>query len=140
MADFDFNSMLVDVSKLLNDNDLQQMKFMCTDIIKRRDMEKVKTPLDLFTELQYREKLIRADTRFLKQLLNKCEKQNAITIVERFENPASRNGEVPMDTSQRVQQEAFQQAQPVPLHQAESVSSRREGIPIKSIKYFLVFW
>jgi hypothetical protein len=91
-------------------------------------------------ELQSREKLIRADTRFLKKLLNKCEKQNAITVVERFENPASRNGEVPMDTSPRVQQhEAFQQAQPVPPHQTESVSSRREGIPIKSIKYFLVF-
>ena len=140
MADFDFNSMLVDISKLLNDNDLKQMKFMCTDIIKRRDMEKVKTPLDLFTELQSREKLVRTDTVFLKKLLNKCEKQNAITVVKRFENPASRNGEVPMDTSPRVQQhEAFQQAQPVPPHQTESVSSRREGIPIKSIKYFLVF-
>jgi hypothetical protein len=46
VEDFDFNSMLVDISKLLNDNDLKQMKFMCTDIIKRRDMEKVKTPLD----------------------------------------------------------------------------------------------
>lgn len=126
MADFDFNSMLVDVSKLLNDNDLRQMKFMCTDIIKRRDMEKVKTPLDLFTELQSREKLIRADTGFLKRLLNKCEKQNAITVVERFENPASRNGEAPMDTSPRVQHEAFQQAQPVPPHQTEFVSSRRE--------------
>jgi hypothetical protein len=113
------------------------MKFMCKDYIKKRDMEKVKTTLDLFTELQSREKIIRADTGFLKKLLNKCEKQNAITVVERFENPASRNGEVPMDTSPRVQQhEAFQQAQPVPPHQTESVPSRREGIKSSGVFTF----
>lgn len=121
MGDLEFNSMLIDVAKHLNDNDLTKMKFMCKDIVKRRDMEKVKEPLDLFTELQSREKLTRSDTTFLKQLLDKCEKPSAIRVIEQFENnlnPASRNGE--MNDSSGIHHQALQQAQPVTSHTVPS--------------------
>ncbi|VDI34998.1 FAS-associated death domain protein [Mytilus galloprovincialis] len=139
MGDMEFNSMLIDVAKHLNDDDIHRMKFMCKDIVKKRDMEKVETALDLFTELQSREKLTANNTSFLKQLLDKCEKFNAIRVIDQFENnrlnhPVASvgNGEVRMDTSPGVLHQALQQAQPVPVvpqpaHQSHnSVASRRE--------------
>ncbi|XP_052069935.1 FAS-associated death domain protein-like [Mytilus californianus] len=134
MGDMEFNSMLIDVAKHLNEDDMKRMKFLCKDIVKKRDMEKVETPLDLFTELQSREKLTVNDSSFLKQILNKCEKLNAIGVIEQFENnrlnhPVG-NGEVPMDVSPGVRNQALQQAHPVvpqPVHQSHnSAASRRE--------------
>ncbi|CAG2221198.1 FADD [Mytilus edulis] len=134
MGDMEFNSMLIDVAKHLTADDIHRMKFMCKDIVKKRDMEKVETALDLFTELQSREKLTANNTSFLKQLLDKCEKLNAISVIEQFGNirlnhPVG-NREVPMDVSPGVQHQALQQAQPVvpqPVHQSHNgVASRRE--------------
>ncbi|XP_063446359.1 FAS-associated death domain protein-like [Mytilus trossulus] len=134
MGDMEFNSMLIDVAKYLTADDIHRMKFMCKDIVKKRDMEKVATALDLFTELQSREKLTANNTSFLKQLLDKCEKPNAIRVIDQFENNRLNhhvgNGEIPMDTSPGLRHQALQQAQPIapqPAHQSDiSVASRRE--------------
>lgn len=132
MGDTEFNSMLVDVAKQLSENDLGIMKFMCKDFVKKRDMEKVKVVLDLFSELQTREKITSSDQSFLKELLRKCEKPGAIRIVEQFETK-TRVREVPMDITPALgTHQTLQQAQP--SHQISNNTIAEGKLTIVNLK------
>jgi len=65
------NTTLVRISEVIDEEDLQRMKFKC-DFIMKRQRENIKTPLDLFQALQERGKLETTNTAFLVELLRTC--------------------------------------------------------------------
>lgn len=83
-----FRDMLVSLSSVLDDEDLQKMKFKCSDIIKKRQSERIKNALDLFSALEERGKLKPDNTTFLSELLRSCcaEKVDGLRIVAQYMN------------------------------------------------------
>ncbi|KAK3092022.1 hypothetical protein FSP39_024501 [Pinctada imbricata] len=86
--------MLLQLSKSLNDEDLENMKFLCKDMIKKREREKITTPIELWEQLETREKLGPQNLTFLKTLLaNSCDgKLDLRRIVENYELGGVQNG------------------------------------------------
>ncbi|XP_029000644.1 protein FADD [Betta splendens] len=66
-----FNSVLLEISNQLSSQQLDDLKFLCTDIIGRKHLEKTTSGRDLFRLLTERQKLGAGDTDFLCDLLNK---------------------------------------------------------------------
>lgn len=65
MSSGDFNALLLDISKQLSKDQLEDIKFLCNDFIGKKVMEKIDTGLKLFTVLMERGKLGPDDTDFL---------------------------------------------------------------------------
>ena len=82
-----FREILLELSHQIDQNDLQKMKFMCQDIIKKRQSEKITDVLELFVALEERGKLEYNNVSFLKTLLMYCTsgKINGLRVLERYE-------------------------------------------------------
>lgn len=87
--------MLVSLSKLLKDDEFRTMKFLCSEFIKKREMESVESIMDLWENLESKEKIAPNNLTFLKDLLNNaCNgRQDVFRIIQEYENN-SRNPEV----------------------------------------------
>ncbi|KAJ8318197.1 hypothetical protein KUTeg_003288 [Tegillarca granosa] len=91
----EFRMMLVSLSKLLKDDEFRTMKFLCSEFIKKREMESVESIMDLWENLESKEKIAPNNLTFLKDLLNNaCNgRQDVFRIIQEYENN-SRNPEV----------------------------------------------
>ena len=70
-----FRSILLDISQEITTRNLADMKYACDNDIPDGVLEKLKTPVDLFTELQHRDLLSEENKEFLARLLLKIGRQ-----------------------------------------------------------------
>lgn len=95
MSSSQFKLVLLEISKQLSKEELEQMKFLSGDFIFKKDMEKVDTGFRLFQFLMERGKLGEDNTDFLCEMLQHIHRLDLMTKVERLpEQPGSENGTV----------------------------------------------
>lgn len=75
---FDFHRALKSIYDELVQRDVNAMKFLCAEIIPLQKMEKIKTALDLFSELTTRRKICPPDNLILVAELLYCLQQNRL--------------------------------------------------------------
>lgn len=85
MSFLDFNSMLLDISNKLSSKELEEMKFLCREIIGKKNMEQINSALNLFQFLSERGKLAADRTEFLSKLLKDIQRPGLSEIVENFQ-------------------------------------------------------
>ena len=99
-----YKDMLLDVSQMINKDDLQRMKFKCDQVIKKRQNEKITQPTELFTALEERGYLSETNLDYLKNLLKTCcgGKIDGIRALENYERvyipgfvPTAQQGQAP---------------------------------------------
>lgn len=81
-----FNSILLDISNRLSKQQLDMMKFLCGEVIKKRDMESIDTGFKLFQTLTERQKLTEYDTEFLSKLLKDIDRADLLEKLNNFES------------------------------------------------------
>ncbi|XP_041917989.1 protein FADD [Alosa sapidissima] len=97
-----FNAMLLDISNELKDDNLKQLKFLCSEIIGKKQMEKVKMGVDLFQHLKEVNKLGPDHATFLCTLLEKIKREDlAKKVQEYMQKNASRDVGLP-ETEERA--------------------------------------
>ncbi|KAL4239713.1 hypothetical protein ACF0H5_000517 [Mactra antiquata] len=88
-----YKHVLIQVSDLIDQESLEKMKFRCGEIICRREREKIKSPLELWSSLETRERLGVKNLHFLKDLLTSCLDRltatRAISLVHSYESTSS---------------------------------------------------
>lgn len=91
----EFRRMLASLSKLLKDDEFRTMKFLCSEFIKKREMESVENTMDLWENLESKEKIGPNNLIFLKEMLNNaCNgRLDVFRIVQEYENN-SRNPDI----------------------------------------------
>lgn len=85
MSKIEYNDLLYEISKKLDENELPRLIFMCREKIAESSEEKVRDVLTLFKELEKRNGLgiDRLDT--LKEILKQMKKRPLLKKVEEFE-------------------------------------------------------
>jgi len=85
MSKIEYNDLLYEISKKIDENELPRLIFMCREEIAERSEEKVRDVLTLFKELEKRNRLgiDRLDT--LKEILKQMKKRSLLKKVEEFE-------------------------------------------------------
>jgi len=85
MSKIEYNDLLYEISKKLDENELPRLIFMCREKIAESSEEKVRDVLTLFKELEKRNGLgiDRLDT--LKEILKQMKKRSLLKKVEEFE-------------------------------------------------------
>uniref|UniRef100_A0A3B4ATA8 Fas (tnfrsf6)-associated via death domain n=1 Tax=Periophthalmus magnuspinnatus TaxID=409849 RepID=A0A3B4ATA8_9GOBI len=71
-----FNTLLLEISSHLSKEQLESLKFLCGDVIRKRDQEKVDTGIKLFQMLMQRAKLGPDNTEYLSRLLTEVQRQD----------------------------------------------------------------
>ena len=75
----EFRALLVKISDNIEPDDLKKMNLLCKGIIGDRDRSKIKSPIDLFDELEKKQKLKASDVTFLIYLLeNGCKDHHTL--------------------------------------------------------------
>ncbi|XP_062272962.1 protein FADD [Scomber scombrus] len=99
-----FNSVLLEISNQLTKEKLDMMKYLCGDIIKKRDQESIDSGFKLFQILTERQKLAEDNTEFLSKLLldikreDLSEKLNNFQSQPESEQPAKERDELDIAT------------------------------------------
>lgn len=85
MSKIEYNDLLYEISKKLDENELPRLIFMCREEIAESSEENVRDVLALFKELEKRNRLgiDRLDT--LKEILKQMKKRSLLKKVEEFE-------------------------------------------------------
>ncbi|XP_077143067.1 FAS-associated death domain protein [Ranitomeya variabilis] len=96
-----FHTLLLEISQKLDERELESMKFLCNKKIVKKKMEMIKSPLDLFRQLQELTEISEEDLTFLISLLKAI---NRLDLVQRVEPGPRRE----VETKERDQiDEAF---------------------------------
>ncbi|XP_029313981.1 FAS-associated death domain protein [Cottoperca gobio] len=95
MSNLQFNSVLLDISNQLTDKQLEDMKFLCRDMVGKKELEKISSGIRLFQVLTERGKLGANNTDCLCQLLKDIHRQDLSGRIETFESPAGFNDNQP---------------------------------------------
>lgn len=70
---------LHEIASKLTEENLRQLKFLCSDVIPARDNERVLTPQDLFTKLEQRRKIAPNRLDFLHECLQEIGRDDLAT-------------------------------------------------------------
>ncbi|CAH1246544.1 FADD [Branchiostoma lanceolatum] len=81
----EFKKCLNEIGKKLTDEQLESLKFLCSDYIGRKRQEEIKSPLNLFQALEERDKLRYDNTSFLKEILLTEKREDLVKYIETFE-------------------------------------------------------
>ncbi|XP_026147462.1 FAS-associated death domain protein [Mastacembelus armatus] len=98
MSSLKFPSLLLDISSQLSADQLDKMKFLCRDMIGKRDMEKVSNGLKLFQRLMERGELGADNTEFLSKLLEEIQRQDLLEKLRSFESQSGNSHSQPDQT------------------------------------------
>ncbi|XP_077999405.1 FAS-associated death domain protein-like [Glandiceps talaboti] len=80
-----FRKMLMKiVQKLKNNDEVEQIKFMCY-FISRARKEKITSTVQLLEEIEYADKLSVDDTEFLKECVGEINRKDLVRIIEEYE-------------------------------------------------------
>lgn len=82
----EFNAVLLQISNELKDDNLNNLKFLCSDCIGKKHLEKVKMGVDLFQLLKEANKIEPGDTRFLCEMLDKINRRDLGDKVRSLQN------------------------------------------------------
>ncbi|XP_036240962.1 FAS-associated death domain protein [Molothrus ater] len=80
-----FRSLLLSISSGLSAADVEEVKFLCRDIIGKGKSETVRVGLELFSILMERRVIAPDNLGFLKELLRGIRRGDLLTLVEQFE-------------------------------------------------------
>ncbi|XP_033734090.1 fas-associated death domain protein-like isoform X1 [Pecten maximus] len=85
----DFRGMLVRLSNLLKKDDLEAMKYMCKDVIGKRDLSKIESFFELCDNLESRDMLDSINIAFLQKLLTDCcsGRKDVLHVLESYTKP-----------------------------------------------------
>ncbi|KAK5874580.1 hypothetical protein PBY51_019516 [Eleginops maclovinus] len=95
MSSLKFNSMLLDISDQLTDKQLEGMKFLCRDMVGKRDLEKISSGVRLFQLLTERGKLGADNTDILSGFLTHIQRQDLAGKLESFESQSGTTDNLP---------------------------------------------
>ncbi|XP_044052673.1 protein FADD [Siniperca chuatsi] len=101
MSSLQFNSVLLEISNQLSSEQLDQMKFMCRDMIGKRELEKISTGRQLFQVLTERGRLGADNTDWLCQLLKLIQRQDLSDQLNGFERQSGNTDNQP-DEAEKV--------------------------------------
>ncbi|KAG8001034.1 FAS-associated death domain protein [Nibea albiflora] len=97
MSSFHFNAVLLDISNQLSAEDLNNLKFLCKEMIGKRQQEHIDTGRKLFQVLTERGKLGADNRQYLYDLLLRIQRQDLCDKLTRFETPAEPTDPQPDD-------------------------------------------
>lgn len=86
MSSIQFNAVLLNISNQLSDDQLEQIKFMCRDMIRKREMETIDTGIKMFQVLTERGKLGADNKDYLCQLLREIQRHDLSEKLDGFES------------------------------------------------------
>lgn len=69
MDSFRFNALLLEISDQLSPDHLENLKFLCRDLIGKRNLEKIQSGINLFQRLMEFNKVTPENTEYLCELL-----------------------------------------------------------------------
>ena len=102
MAVSDYRKILFHLSEQITSDELKKLKYLCIDFIPTSKLERITQAMDLFTELEYQEKLSDTNFSLLKDLLKQLERRNLLSLIDKFSRGHSeyftvgrKNGRVP---------------------------------------------
>ncbi|XP_035508205.1 FAS-associated death domain protein [Morone saxatilis] len=87
MSSFQFNALLLEISNQLSSEQLDKLKFLCRDLVGKRDLEKTDTGRRLFQILTERGRLAPDNTEYLCRLLTEIHREDIAEKLSRFECP-----------------------------------------------------
>ncbi|XP_034724099.1 FAS-associated death domain protein [Etheostoma cragini] len=97
MTSFQFNAALLDISTQLSAKELEDLKFLCIDIIGKRQRDDVKTGVKLFQLLMERGKLGVDNTKWLSDSLTHINRHDLSDKLNNFESQCEINDDQPDD-------------------------------------------
>ena len=68
----EFKLLIIKISREIQNEDFETIKFLCNEKISKRAMEDISTPLKLFEKLLEQDDISDSDTQFFEFLLNNC--------------------------------------------------------------------
>ncbi|XP_033996830.1 FAS-associated death domain protein [Trematomus bernacchii] len=86
MSSLQFNSLLLDISNQLTEKQLEDLKFLCGDMLGKRELEKISSGVRLFLLLTERRKLGADNTDCLSRFLTQIQRQDLAERLESFES------------------------------------------------------
>ncbi|XP_023281317.1 FAS-associated death domain protein-like [Seriola lalandi dorsalis] len=98
MSSSDLNPVLLKISDQLSSENLDNMKFLCRDMIGKKDLEKVTTGSKLFLLLMERGKLGPDNTECLSKLLTDIERKDLSDKLQGLEGESGDRRDQPDDT------------------------------------------
>lgn len=78
MERFQFRRHLFLISNHISSSEVENLRFLCSDLLPRRKLEKVKTAFELFCLLEDTKDISTTDTAFLEELLQSLRKKHLI--------------------------------------------------------------
>lgn len=90
-----FNSVLLEISNQLSSKQLEDLKFLCNDVIGKKDLEKTTSGRDLFRLLTERQKLGAENTDFLCGILIHIHRPDLSDKLMRFESRTGSSDDEP---------------------------------------------
>ncbi|KAI4830085.1 hypothetical protein KUCAC02_001738 [Chaenocephalus aceratus] len=95
MSSLQFNSLLLDISNQLTEKQLEDLKFLCGDMLGKRELEKISSGVRLFQVLTERMKLGADNTDCLSRFLTQIQRQDLAEKLESFESQADLSDVLP---------------------------------------------
>lgn len=84
MSSHKFNSVLLDISDHLSEDQLSKLKYLCQNEIGKRSLEKIDKGIELFSFLRERGKLGENNTEFLAQILAEIRREDLLEKLNAF--------------------------------------------------------
>lgn len=100
MDNREFRAMLLDISGKLSEENLKDLKFLCSDIGKKR-LEKMSKGIDLFECLIEKTEIGPDNTERLRFLLNKIDQQVLLEIIDDYERGVTASTADALDPNER---------------------------------------
>nr|XP_020469385.1 FAS-associated death domain protein [Monopterus albus] len=98
MSSLALNAVLLEISKQLADEQLDNLKFLCGNMIGKRELEKVKNGTKLFQLLMERNKLGADTTEYLSELLEKIGRDDLSDKLKNFQSECGHTDNQPDET------------------------------------------
>ncbi|KAI3377221.1 hypothetical protein L3Q82_009133 [Scortum barcoo] len=98
MDSLPFNSVLLEISDQLSADQLEQLKFLCQDLIGKREREKISRGQRLFELLMQRGRLGPDNTDYLSQLLTKVHRRDLSDKLNTFQSESGNTEDQPDQT------------------------------------------
>ncbi|KAF3686991.1 FAS-associated death domain protein FAS-associating death domain-containing protein FADD [Channa argus] len=98
MSCLEFNAVLLDISNQLSVDNLETLKFLCREMIGKKDREKINSGIKLFQLLTERGKLGPQNTEFVSACLREAQRQDLADKLTSFETQSANTNDEPDDT------------------------------------------
>ena len=84
MAVSEYRKMLFHLSEQITSEELKSLKYLCTEFIVKRKLERITRAIDLFAELECQENLSDTNFTLLRDLLELLQRRDLLSLVDKF--------------------------------------------------------